>query len=164
MKNTLFYSALAAMLLLAPSAQAVKFNPEALRTMQEEGLKIANQLHTERAYRLGEQCLHLEGDLQNFPANVVLQPCNDSAHQRWRFDEHSRFRNQSGACMTVQGDNALAGACGEGDQFIWTLGTQGQMTLKSNGQCLTAQGKTVKAGANVGLAGCKGSATQIWQP
>ncbi|WP_006786620.1 RICIN domain-containing protein [Thiorhodospira sibirica] len=164
MKNTLFYSALAAMLVLASSAQAIKFNPDALRSMQEEGLKIANQLHTERPYRLGGQCLHLEGDLQNFPANVVLQPCNDSAHQRWRFDEHSRFRNQSGACMTVQGENAIAGACGEGDPFIWTLGTNGQMTHKASGQCLSAHGDASKPGTNVGIAACNGNGAQLWQP
>lgn len=149
-----------------PVAHAIKFNPETLRAMQEEGLKIADQIHAERAYRLVTgKCLHVDGDLSNFPANIVIADCNNSPNQIWRFDEQGRFVNQSGACATVHGDgNIVAAACGEGADFNWQPGANGLITHQASGQCIAVHGDPNAAASNVALAGCAENPNQVWMP
>lgn len=142
------------------AALAVKFNPEAMKAMQQEGNKIADQALKLRPYRLPTgQCLHAGGDLKTFPANVIALNCNGTPNQNWRFDTAGKFLNQSGRCLEVaEKQNVRIAACADVPRFKWKPGTDGRVSHAS-GLCLTANIQT----SNVVVTPCKGGANQQWR-
>jgi hypothetical protein len=158
-----------ALLLGASLAHAVKFNPEAMRTLQEQGNRMADQILTLHPYRLPSgKCLHQTGDLKTLPANVIIANCSGKASQNWKFDAKRRFLNQGGACLGVAGDpakadvNVRAVPCGGGPALVWRPGADGRIT-HSSGKCLTVGGNPNVAGTNVILSPCRGEPRQKWR-
>ena len=159
----------AAVFCAVSAAHAVKFNPEAMRAMQQEGKKIADQALSLRPYRLPSgKCLHVAGDLQTFPANVVVWECAAIPNQNWRFDESGKLLNESGRCLGVAGDatvsdeNVGVGDCADIPNFQWRPGTDGSL-IHSSGKCLTAAGDIAVLGTNVIVTACAGAPSQQWR-
>jgi hypothetical protein len=148
----------------ASAAYAVKFNPEAMQTMQQAGSQIAAQAMSLRPYRLPSgKCLNVNGNLQKFPANVAIADCNGSPNQNWRFDDTGRLVNESGRCLGAAGNlNVGVADCGDGPPFKWQPGPDGRLT-HSSGRCLAVQGDPNAAGSNVHVADCTGGANQQWR-
>jgi hypothetical protein len=150
--------------LVIPGAHAVKLNPDAMQTMQEAGSKIATQATSLLPYRLPSgKCLHVAGNLQSVPANVVIADCNGSPNQNWRFDDTGRLVNQSGTCLGAAGNlNVGVTTCADGPPFKWKPAADGRI-VHSTGKCLAVQGDPNGPGSNVHAADCTGGANQQWR-
>ena len=147
------------------TAQAVKFNPEAMQTMRAEGERLAAQALQPRRFQLpGGACLQRAGD-----GNAITAPCNpQDPAQVWRFDEMGRLiHNASSLCLAVNGppggagSNVLTRGCDNAPQAIWRLRGNGQL-VNAGSACLHADGD-INAGGNVLLRGCQEIPRQFWR-
>jgi hypothetical protein len=153
MKQVFLLTGVAA--LLSTSAQAVEFNTEALKTMQQEGHRIVEESQGGRAYRAANDfCLDVAGD------GMVVRKCNvDSKTQKWIADEQGRLVAHDGRCV----DGATLGKCGGTKSQKWNH--DGKKRLSNNNkQCLQVQGHPPKAGAKVVAVQCNDKApNQVWK-
>jgi hypothetical protein len=148
----------------ATSALAVKFNPDAMRTMRSEGEKIAQQAMQPRTFRLpGGLCLTLA------KGGVVTAPCQpQQPAQVWRFDELGRVVHSSGVCLAVAGKpgepgtGVTATACGKSAQFLWRNTANGQL-INGGKACLHATGDLKRPGSPVIVSGCQAGPNQLWK-
>jgi hypothetical protein len=143
----------AAALFASTASHAVKFNPDAMQKMQQEGKKIANEALTLKTYRLSsDKCLTLNGDL----VGVGVADCNGSPNQNWRFTEQGQFVNETGRCLGAEGGGVAAADCADAPKFKWSPGAKARVSHSSGG-CLTA------AGDQVNVAPCNAGANQQWR-
>lgn len=158
------------LLVYMQAAVSVTFNPEALRTMQQEGHKIAEQAKDLRTVKLpNDKCLHASGNLGKAGANVEFRDCIvDSKNQQWRIDDQGRLVNQGGKCLGVAGDPNKAGAsavlqdCGSGKAQKWKLDGK-QRLVNGVGKCLHAVGNAKTVSGNVVSNDCKEVPNQRWR-
>lgn len=136
------------------TASAVEFNTDALKTIQQEGHKIAAEAQGGRAFKMGNGfCLDYAGKA------LVLKKCKKSGStQTWHFDGQSRLVASDGRCV----NNAQLAKCGGGKNQKWTLDQQNRLA-NANGQCLQPQGNIPKNGAKLSVAKCSGAGHQVWK-
>ena len=151
MKQAYFLAAL--MVVLGPVANAVEFNTDALKSMQEEGHKIVAESKGARAYKAaGGHCLDIAG------AALVIRACNAKAKtQMWKFDGQSRMVAHDGRCVTA----SQLQKCGAAKTAKWKLDGQKRLANAAM-QCLQIQGNPPKPGAKVVAAACNKSPNQVW--
>jgi len=151
MKQAYFLAAL--MVVLGPAANAVEFNTDALKSMQEEGHKIVAESKGARAYKAsGGHCLDIAG------AALVIRACNAKAKtQMWNFDGQGRLVAHDGRCVT----GSQLQKCGAAKTAKWKLDGQKRLA-NATMQCLQIQGNPPKPGAKVVAAACNKSPNQVW--
>lgn len=138
----------------APLAAAVELNTDALKSMQEEGMKIVEESEGGRPYKIGQGlCLDYAG------AVMLVKKCDNSATQKWRFDDKGRLAASDGRCVA---GNAQLQKCGGGSGQQWQLDNRKRLANGDN-QCLEVQGSNVAAGAKVHTTACSKSANQVWK-
>ena len=135
------------------SAHAVDFNKDALKSMQEEGHKIAEEAGGRTYSTANGLCLDVAG------AALVVAPCDPkSKSQVWQIDGQSRLVAHDGRC--VAGDKLQK--CGSGNAQKWKVDDKKRLSNAAK-QCLQPQGNPPKAGARVAAAGCSKAANQVWK-
>ncbi|MEH6584022.1 MAG: RICIN domain-containing protein [Halioglobus sp.] len=135
------------------SVQAVDFNSDALKTMQEEGHAIVAESQAARAYKASNgQCLDFTD------GTIVLSKCSKSKSQQWSMDKSSRLVANNGKCI---GGSSLQ-ACGNAKGQKWALDASKRLANKAK-KCLQPQGNPPKAGAKVVAVNCSKSAQQVWK-
>ena len=147
------YLLVALMLALGPAANAVEFNKDALKSMQEEGHKMLEESRGTRTYKApGGLCLDVAG------AGLVVNKCNAKAkNQMWYFDDQGSLVAGDGRCVT----GSKLQKCGASKAESWKL--DGQKRLASSVQkCLQVQGNPPKPGAEVVAGACSKSPSQVW--
>lgn len=168
MKHTLLLTGV--LLGYVPASLAVTFNTDALKSMQQEGHKIAEEAAALRAFKLpNNKCLDAAGDLRKAGANVEFHDCNaDANSQKWRFDDKGRLVNQGGKCLGVAGDpnkpgaNALLQDCGGGEAQQWKEAIK-QHLVNGVGKCLNAVGNAKTVAGNVVTTTCRDVPNQVWR-
>ena len=143
--------------LCAATATAIELNTDAMKKMQEEGHKIAEQEQGQRALKLANgQCLEAAG------GTVAGAKCNGKAsNQKWRFDDMGRLVNMEGSCVSVEGGgkapgaSAIAQPCGGSGAQKWKLDGAKRL-VNAQGMCLQANGD------NVVTAQCSNNPNQKW--
>ena len=153
-----------------PAAVSVTFNTDALKSMQQEGHKIAEQAKALRAFKLlNNKCLHAAGNLGKAGTNVEFHDCNaDTNNQKWRFDGEGRLVNQGGKCLGVAGDpkkpgaNVLLQDCGGAKAQRWREERKDHVANGAN-RCLHAAGTAKTVAGNVVTMDCKDIPNQVWQ-
>ena len=153
MKQVFLLTAAAA--LLSATVQAVEFNTEALKTMQQEGHRIVEESQGGRAYRAANDfCLDVAGD------GMVVRKCNAGSNtQKWTMDGQNRLVAQDGRCV----DGARLVKCAGTKSQKWKLDGKNRLANHNN-QCLQVQGHPPKAGAKVVAAQCNDKApNQVWK-
>ncbi len=150
---------------VASTAFAVKLNPEAMRTMQAEGEKFAQQAMQPRTFRLSTGlCLTVaKGN------GVIAATCEPKLQtQVWRLDDKGRVVHSSGLCLATAGKAGEPGtkvvstACGMSAQFKWRPNANGQL-VNGGKACLNAFGNIKQSGAGVNTAVCKAVPNQLWK-
>jgi hypothetical protein len=141
------------MLALGPAANAVEFNKDALKSMQEEGHKIVEESKGARAYEAaGGHCLDMKRD------GLVIKKCDAKAKtQMWKFDGKGRLVANDGRCVT----GAKLQKCADSKAGKWKLDDKKRLANGAK-QCLQVQGKPPKPGAQVVAAACSKSPNQVW--
>ena len=140
--------------LLASGAQAVEFNKDAMKAMQEEGHRIVEESQGGRAYKAGKEfCLDMAG------TGLVVRKCQGGAKtQKWITDSQSRLVAHDGRCV----DGASLVKCAGSKSQKWKY--EGNHLANQNKQCLQVQGQPPKAGAKVVVSACnKKAAAQVWK-
>jgi len=153
-----------------PAAFCVTFNTDALKSMQQEGHKIAEQAKGLRAFSLpNNKCLHAAGNIGKAGTNVEFQDCKaESNNQKWRFDDQGRLVNQGGKCLGVSGDPNKAGAdvllqdCSGAKAQQWKQDDK-QRLVNGVGKCLNAVGDAKSVSGNVVSNTCKEIPNQRWR-
>jgi hypothetical protein len=151
--------------LAASAAQAVKFNPEAMRTMRAEGEKIAEQALKPRTFRLASGLCLQPGE----GGNVIAVTCQkDRKAQIWSFDEQGRVVHNGGLCLAAAGKpdapgtNVVTRQCGNSAEFKWRPNANDQL-VSGGTACLQVVGDVNKSGANVNIGACKVGPNQVWK-
>jgi hypothetical protein len=135
------------------SANAVDFNKDALKAMQQEGHKIVEEANAGKPFKFRNLCLDTAG------AGLVVRACKeDAATQKWRFDDQSRLVADNGKCVA----GAQLQNCGPGNVQKWTHDNSKRLSNAAK-QCLQVQGDAPKAGAKVVAVACSDSPNQVWQ-
>ena len=135
------------------AANAVEFNTEALKSMQEEGHKIVEQAQGKTYRTSGGLCLDVAG------AALVIRPCNaKSQSQIWKIDTQSRLVAHDGRCVA----GAQLQQCGAVNAQKWKVDEKKRLA-NANQQCLQVQGNPPKAGSNVIAPACSPAPNQVWQ-
>ena len=141
--------------LFLPAAQAVDFNNDALKSMQEEGHKIVEAEEKSRAYKQASGlCLEASGSA------LVAGKCKGKPdNQKWYFDDQKRLVGHSGKCVnaTATGAAAALQKCGSGKSQQWKH--DGKQRL-ANGNKLCLQAGSDK---KVVAAACGNSPDQVWK-
>jgi hypothetical protein len=153
MKQVFLLTAAAAV--LASAAQAVEFNKDAMKSMQEEGLKIVEETQGARNYKTANGfCLDMAGN------GLVVRKCNaGSRTQKWILDSQTRLVAHDGRCVT----GPQLSQCGSGKAQKWQYDKQ-QRLANQNNACLQVQASPPSEGAKVGVAACKDKvAAQVWK-
>ncbi|RLQ23290.1 hypothetical protein DWB85_01685 [Seongchinamella sediminis] len=152
MKRIFFVSALA--LGLIGPAQAVEFNTDALKSMQEEGHKIVAEAQGARSYKASNgECLDFEGN------GLVLAKCNAKKNsQQWTMDDKQRLVAHNGRC--VGGSNLQD--CNNAKAQKWTHDDK-QRLISNARKCLQPQGNPPKPGAKVVAGNCSNSEQLVWK-
>ena len=147
------YAMAALTVVLGSAANAVEFNTDALKSMQEEGHRIVAESQGARAYKAaGGLCLDIAG------AGLVINKCNAKAKtQMWNVDGQGRLVAHDGRC--VAGSNLQK--CGASKAENWNLDGQNRLANAAK-QCLQIQGNPPKPGAKVVAAACNKSPNQVW--
>ena len=152
MKQIFLLAALA--MALAPGAQAVDFNKDAMKSMQEEGHRIVEESQGGRAYKAGNNLCLDTGD-----GGLVLRKCNGGAKtQKWTMDGQSRLVAHDGRCVA----GAKLAKCGAGKGQKWKHDGNKRLA-NQNKQCLQVQGNPPKGGAKVVVAACNKAQGQVWK-
>lgn len=138
---------------LAAPAWAAKFNPDAMKSMQEQGLKVSEEAQGLAPLKAVGKCLSAQSDNAKAGTGVSMAACKDKSAQRWRFDDAGHLVNGGGLCLTVSGDKAQLGDCG--GAAGWSQDGQGRIT--SGGKCLTAGAK------DADMQACGPGDNQAWQ-
>ncbi len=151
MKKAYFLSAL--MLCIGSAANAVEFNKEALKSMQEEGHKIVEESQAGRVFKTaGGECLDIAG------AGMVVRNCNASAKtQQWSLSGQGHLISHDGRCVT----GAKLQKCGAGQAQQWKHDGNGRL-INATQKCLQVQGNPPKPGAKVVAANCSKAPNQVW--
>ena len=141
-------------LLAASPAGAVEFNKDALKTIQEEGHKIAAEALGARTFKTSNGlCLDYAGRA------LLVKKCKSTGStQGWYFDEQGRLVASDGRCVA----GAQLANCGSGKGQKWKLDGNKRLA-NQNKQCLQVPGNPPKAGAKLKAAACSGAANQVWQ-
>jgi hypothetical protein len=141
--------------LFATSAQAVEFNKDAMKAMQEEGLKMVEESQGARAYKAANNfCLDMAGN------GLVVRKCNaNSKTQKWILDSQNRLVAHDGRCVA----GPQLGKCGTSKAQKWRYDGKHRLTNENN-MCLQVQASPPQAGTKVGVAGCRDNvAAQVWK-
>ncbi|MBA6413341.1 ricin-type beta-trefoil lectin domain protein [Parahaliea sp. F7430] len=140
----------------APAVNAVSFNKEALKAMQQEGHKIVEQAESKRLYRAGAGlCLDSTGP------RAVLKACNDKeAKQNWTSNEQQQLVASDGRCLGIANGAAVLQKCSAAKNQQWQHDDKKRL-VNNLQQCLQFQGNLV-AGANVIPAQCNDAPRQVW--
>lgn len=111
----------------------------------------------------GKQCLGVRGR-PAAGAALVIEACRKSADQSWTMDDRTGqlLLAQGRLCLDVKGNAATLANCAQKPQQSWSLGTDGKITNKANGQCLDLVGRRPAAGTAVVLQNCQAAPSQIW--
>ncbi|WP_165954181.1 RICIN domain-containing protein [Seongchinamella unica] len=152
MKRIFFVSAM--YLAFTAPAQAVEFNTDALKSMQEEGHKIVAESQGARSYKASNgECLDFKGN------GLLLAKCNDKKNsQNWTMDDKQRLVANNGRC--IGGSNLQE--CSNAKAQKWTH--DGQQRLISNARkCLQPQGNPPESGARVVAGNCSKSDHLVWK-
>ena len=137
----------------ASGANAVDFNKDALKSMQEEGHKIVEEAEGRTYKTANGLCLDVDG------ASLVVAACDPkSKSQVWRIDGQGRLVAHDGRC--VASDKLQK--CGSGNAQKWKVDDKKRLANAAK-QCLQPQGNPPKAGAKVSAAGCSKAANQVWK-
>jgi hypothetical protein len=140
--------------LLATGAQAVEFNTDALKSMQEEGHRIVEESQGGRPFKAANNfCLDVAG------AGMVIRKCKaESKTQKWVTDGQSRLVAHDGRCV----DGARLVKCGGAKSQKWKH--DGMKRLANNNkQCLQVQGSPLKGGAKIVAVACRDKTpNQVW--
>ena len=153
MKQVFLFAAM--VVFTATGAQAVEFNTDALKSMQEEGHKIVEEAQAGRAYRAaGGLCLDIAGN------GLVVRKCNaKSRTQQWSTDGQGRLVANDGRCVA----GPQLAACGAAKAQKWKHDGK-QRLANQNNMCLQVQSSPPQAGTRVVVAGCKDkAAAQVWR-
>ncbi len=153
MKQVFAFTAISA--LIATGAQAVEFNKDALKSMQEEGHKIVEESQAGRPYKsAGGLCLDIAGN------GLVVRNCNANAKtQKWSVDGQNRMVAHDGRCLS----GPQLSQCGNSKAQKWKHDNK-QRLANQNNMCLQVQANPPQAGTKVGVAGCKDQvAAQVWK-
>lgn len=135
-------------------ANAVDLNKDALKSMQQEGLKIVEESQEGRNYKTGNGlCLDFAG------AALLVKPCNNNATQKWHFDDNGRLVTSDKRCVAGA---AQLQQCGTLDGQKWKLDAQKRLANGFN-KCLQVQANPPTAGAKVVAAICNNGANQVWK-
>jgi len=112
----------------------------------------------------GRQCLGVRSGKPVAGAALVIEACSKSVDQSWTMDDRTGqlMLAQGGLCLDVQGNAATLAACANKPQQSWSLGTDGKITNKANGQCLDLVGRRPAAGTAVVLQNCQAAPSQVW--
>jgi hypothetical protein len=139
----------------ATGAQAVEFNTDALKSMQEEGHKIVEEAQAGRAYKAaGDLCLDIAGN------GLVVRKCNAKARsQQWSMDGQGRLVAHDGRCVA----GPQLAKCGAAKAQKWKHDGK-QRLANQNNACLQVQSNPPQAGTRVVVAGCRDkAAAQVWK-
>jgi hypothetical protein len=166
---TLTATLLALSLTALPSARAVEFNTEALKTMQKEGHEIVEQEKGLRAFQLASGlCLHA-AKTGKPGAKLQVAACKEkSDNQKWRFDDEGRLANQGGTCVGIAGNAKKPGAkaelqkCSGAAHQRWQVDNR-QRLVNGLNLCLEAANNGKKAGAGLKSVACGDSPGQTWK-
>jgi hypothetical protein len=159
---TLFAGALLATLALP--AQAEKFNPDAMKAMQEKGIQVAGDAAGLAPLKALGLCLSGQNDKAKTGSPVSAGECKDKGFQRWTLDAEGRLANGTGLCLGLGGSPDQAGAKAQlvacDGAPTWERDDQGRIR-SSGGKCLEAAGK----GKNleVKLSECGDAEGQRWK-
>ena len=138
---------------IAPS-QAVEFNTDALKSMQEEGHKIVAESQGARSYRAANgECLDFKGN------GLVLSKCDGKANsQKWTMDDKQRLVAHNGRC--IGGSNLQE--CSNAKPQKWTHDDKHRLISNAK-KCLQPQGKPPKSGDKVVAGNCSNSEDLVWK-
>ena len=152
MKRIIIVSAISAAFIA--SAQAVDFNKDALKSMQEEGHKIVSESQGARTYKASNgQCLDFKG------SGLVLANCSDKSNtQKWKMDDKKRLVANNGRCI----GGAQLQDCSNAKAQKWTHDS-GHRLINQAKKCLQPQGSPPKSGAKITAANCSKSEHQVWK-
>jgi len=146
--------------ILATPAWAAKFNPDAMKTMQDQGLKVADEAAGLAPLKAAGKCLSPSGDNAKAGSALTVGECKDKSGQRWRFDGAGRLMNGDGLCLGLDGKPDQIGAKGQladcASAPNWKHDEQGRI-VSSDGKCLEAAGKGVQ------LKECGAGEGQVWR-
>ena len=140
--------------LLAGNALAVEFNTDALKSMQDEGLRMVEESEGGRHYKAANNfCLDIAG------AGLVVRKCGEgSKSQKWITDSQGRLVAHDGRCV----DGARLVKCGGAKSQKWKLQDNKRLT-NQNKQCLQVASHPPKGETKVTAAACnKKAAAQVW--
>lgn len=151
MKKAYLIAALA--VAFVPIANAVEFNTGALRSMQQEGLKIVGEAQG-RTYKTSNGlCLDIT------EVGLVVKLCDaKSQSQIWKIDSQSRLVANDGRCVA----GAQLQVCGTGNAQKWKVDEKKRLS-NAEMQCLHVEGNPPKAGVKVIATACSEAPNQIWQ-
>ena len=144
-----------------PAAQAVDFNKDALKSMQEEGHKIVANDAEMRAFKLPSGLCLQAASSGKAGASLLARKCNAKSNsQKWRFDK-KRLTNPAGVCIDVSGGSksgaaAVMAKCGSAKSQQWKHDGKKRLVNGAK-QCLEADGAKVVA------ANCSNSPNQVWK-
>jgi hypothetical protein len=141
--------------LLASGAQAIEFNQDALKSMQQEGHKIVEEAQAGRAYKAANDfCLDTAGD------GLVIRKCNaGSKTQKWTMDGQSRLVANDGRCL----DGARLAKCTGTNSQKWRH-VEKKRLANHNNRCLQLQDNKLAAGTRVVATACNNKAPgQVWK-
>ena len=152
MKRIIAVSAIGAAFIA--SAQAVDFNTDALKSMQEEGHKIVSESQGARSYQASNgQCLDFKGN------GLVLSKCSEKSNsQKWKRDDKNRLVAHNGRCI----GGAQLQDCSNAKAQKWTHDA-GYRLINQAKKCLQPQGNPPAAGAKVIVGNCSKSEHQVWK-
>lgn len=161
--QTRLFPVLLAALFGTVSVQAVQFNVEGLKNLQDKGLELANQADNLRALKTGDdKCLHVAGSVNAVNQGIKVVTCNGNINQKWRTDDQSRLVNAGGFCLTYAGKLNKPGGqlrtedCTAANSQNWRINEIGQIVSKTE-LCIDAGGKVTT------LRQCGNGAMQKWE-
>lgn len=137
-----------------PFANAVDFNKDAMKSMQDEGHKILEDSKGARTYKTSNGlCLDFAG------AALLVKKCNAKANsQKWLMDGQSRLVANDKRCVA----GAQLKKCGSGQNQKWQLDNSKRLANGAK-KCLQVPGNPPKAGAKLVASGCSKAANQVWK-
>ena len=152
MKRIFFVSAMS--LAFIVPVQAVEFNTDALKSMQEKGHEIVAEAQGARSYKASNgECLDFKGN------GLLLAKCNGKVNsQQWTMDDKQRLVAHNGRC--VGGSNLQE--CSNAKAQKWTHDDKHRLISKAK-KCLQPQGNPPKSGVKVVAGNCSNSDHLVWK-
>ena len=140
------------------SVQGVQFNTDAMKELQDKGVKMAEHADELHLLVVGDaakeadaklNCLNVQGNSTKEGQGVKVAVCTDDKNQMWRFDDQGRLVTAGDTCIGFKGDPAKPGTqlrtekCAKGDRQVWELRDSGEL-VNAAGLCVDASGPVVQ--------------------